>query len=63
MEADEPRIRGGAIQPLVDDLSLFSETDLEARMAVLAAEIERCRDMLDAKRGARSTAESLFKTG
>ena len=62
MEADEPRVKdSGTIRPLVDDLSLFSETELEERMALLNREIDRCKVALEAKKGARGAAESVFR--
>ncbi len=44
-----------------EDLSLYSLEDLEARIAELKAEIQRCEEMIASKQGSRQAAESVFK--
>ena len=44
------------------DVSTLSEAELEERMALLKAEIERLRTALDAKRASRTAADAFFKT-
>jgi uncharacterized small protein (DUF1192 family) len=43
-----------------EDLELYSVSDLEERIAVLQAEIERSRAQIDRKRSGRAAAEALF---
>ena len=45
------------------DLDRFSVDELEARIAVLEAEIERTRTKLEGSRSFRSAADALFKKG
>lgn len=43
------------------DLSTLSETEIEERIGQLAAEIERLKVALEAKRTSRVAAENFFK--
>jgi len=43
------------------DLSTLSETEIEERIALLQAEIERLRGALTAKQASRAAAENFFK--
>ena len=43
------------------DFDRLSVAELEARIASLEAEIAACRRAIDAKRGHRSEADSLFR--
>ncbi|MPT25003.1 MAG: DUF1192 domain-containing protein [Starkeya sp.] len=43
------------------DISALSETEIEERIAQLAAEIERLKRALEAKRASRLAAENVFK--
>jgi uncharacterized small protein (DUF1192 family) len=43
------------------DVSLVSEGELEERIAVLAAEIERLRGEVSKRRASRSAADAVFK--
>ncbi|QFR33298.1 DUF1192 domain-containing protein [Ancylobacter sp. TS-1] len=43
------------------DLSVLSETEIEERIAHLAAEIERLKVALEKKRASRAAAENVFK--
>jgi uncharacterized small protein (DUF1192 family) len=43
-----------------EDLELYSVSDLEERIAVLQAEIDRARAQIDRKRSGRAAAEALF---
>lgn len=45
------------------DLSMLSVAELNARIALLEAEIERLKAEATAKEKSRSAAESLFKSG
>jgi len=44
------------------DVSTLSESELEERMELLKAEIERLNAALKAKRASRSAADAFFKT-
>jgi uncharacterized small protein (DUF1192 family) len=48
------------IEATREDLELYSVSDLEERIAVLQAEIERSRAQIDRKRSGRAAAEALF---
>lgn len=43
------------------DISILSETEIEERVELLGAEIERLRGVLAAKRASRQAAENFFK--
>ncbi len=59
----EPRKRRGeALTALAkEDLSLLGIEELEDRITLLEAEIDRIRDQLSRKRGSLSAAEAVFK--
>ncbi|MDP2151777.1 DUF1192 domain-containing protein [Parvibaculum sp.] len=59
----EPRKRRGeALTALAkEDLSLLGIEELEDRITLLEAEIDRIRDQLARKRGSLSAAEAVFK--
>ena len=61
-EPAETRVgRGQRLAEAVrEDLELFSVSDLEERIALLQAEIERVRAQIDRKRSGRAAAEALF---
>lgn len=44
-----------------EDLSTFSIADLEERIQILNAEIERCREAKEAKESQRADADRFFK--
>lgn len=62
-DAAPPRRARG--QALIDvsreDLDLYAVEELEARVALLQAEIERTRAQIDRKRSGRAAADALFK--
>lgn len=63
MEPEEwtpPKSSAAASLPS-EDLSLFSLKELRERVALLKSEIERCEAAIQAKEGARSDAESVFR--
>lgn len=62
-DAEEARRgRGAALeQALRDDLELFSIDDLEERIGLLEAEIERCRGQIGRKAAGRRAADALFR--
>ena len=43
------------------DLSAMSEHELEARIALMDAEIARCRDAIKARQATKSAADSFFR--
>jgi len=45
-----------------EDLSNLSLHELEERISLLEGEIARCRSAMSFKQGARSDAESVFKS-
>lgn len=55
-ETAKPPRAGGKV-----DWDRLSIAELEARIADLEAEIAACRRAIDAKRGHRSEADSLFR--
>jgi uncharacterized small protein (DUF1192 family) len=46
---------------LGEDLSAMSEFELAARIAMLEAEIARCRDAIAARQATKSAADAFFK--
>ncbi|MCK0198284.1 DUF1192 domain-containing protein [Ancylobacter sp. 6x-1] len=57
---DEPR----RVRPAIEvgaDISTLSETEIEERIAALAAEIERLKTALSAKKASRAAADLFFK--
>ncbi len=48
-------------RPTNDELNRLSVDELEARIVWLQEEIERTKDILGNKEGARSDAEAVFK--
>ena len=56
-----PRKRKTTELTLGDDLSAMSEHELLARIALLEAEIERCRDAIAARKSTKSAAEAFFR--
>ncbi|MDE2357356.1 MAG: DUF1192 domain-containing protein [Alphaproteobacteria bacterium] len=64
MSEDPEDVRRGPDQALIDltrqDLEGHAEADLEARIVLLQAEIDRARAQLARKRVGRSAAEALF---
>ncbi|MET0599446.1 MAG: DUF1192 domain-containing protein [Mesorhizobium sp.] len=57
---DEPK-KPARAHEIGQDLSLLSVGELEARIAILAAEIERLEVELKAKDSTRTAAEALFR--
>lgn len=62
---EEPaEVRVGRGQRLVEavkeDLELFGVSELEERIAVLQAEIDRVQAQIDRKRAGRAAADALF---
>lgn len=56
--------RGEALsQALREDLELYSVADLEDRIGLLEAEIDRTRGQIDRKRASKSAADAFFKFG
>lgn len=53
--------RTAAIPIGQEDLSRLSISDLEERIELLSAEIERCRDAKTAKESQRESADRFFK--
>lgn len=65
---DEPAdVRTGRGQRLAEaareDLELYAVEELEARIALLEAEIARSRAQIDKKRAGRAAADALFRGG
>ncbi|HEY9212427.1 MAG TPA: DUF1192 domain-containing protein [Ancylobacter sp.] len=58
--APRPKLPGG--HEVGSDVSTLSEAELEERMDLLKAEIERLRTALEAKRASRTAADAFFKT-
>lgn len=63
---DEPAdVRTGRGQRLAEaareDLELYGIEELEARIALLEAEIARARAQIDKKRAGRAAADALFR--
>lgn len=54
-------VRKPAGHEVGSDISILSETEIEERIALLGAEIERLRGALAAKRASRQAAENFFK--
>ena len=64
MEEPAPPRRGrgqGLIDVTREDLDLYAVEELEERIALLQAEVERTRAQMERKRSGRAAAESLFK--
>ena len=61
-EPAETRVsRGQRLTEAVrEDLELFGVSELEERIAVLQAEIDRVRAQIDRKQAGRAAAEALF---
>jgi uncharacterized small protein (DUF1192 family) len=60
MDLDEPRKKVPQIQ-LGEDISALSAHELEHRIALLEAEIARCRAAIAARHATRDAAENFFK--
>lgn len=59
--ADIRSARGQRLTEAVrEDLELYAVAELEERIAVLEAEIERVRAQIDRKRAGRAAADALF---
>lgn len=58
---DDVRIKAPATHEIGCDLSAVSVDELEERMALLAAEIERLRAERDRKRASREAADAFFR--
>jgi uncharacterized small protein (DUF1192 family) len=61
MEWDDPKPRPTKGVTVGEDLKSLSQAELEARIAVLAAEIERVRAELSAKKTHEAAAAAIFK--
>lgn len=61
MDMEERTAQKPAMGVPGEDLSLLSLKELHERVAVLEAEIIRCREVIADKEGARSDAESFFR--
>ncbi len=59
---DDDRPQRKITHEIGQDLSLLSVDDLEARIAVLAAEIERLKADAARKRASRDAANAFFKS-
>lgn len=57
----EPRVKKQGL-PLFIDLSDFSIDELEARIAAMEGEIERCRQEIAGKKSTRASADAIFKS-
>ncbi|WP_127091206.1 DUF1192 domain-containing protein [Aquabacter cavernae] len=60
MDDDRPRPKPVELQPGAD-LSRLSEAEIEERIVLYHAEIERLKATLDKKRASRDAASSVFK--
>ena len=60
-EPDDDRPRKKMAHEIGQDLSLLSVEDLEQRIALLQAEIERIHAALTMKRATRAAADKFFK--
>ena len=47
---------------LGQDLSTFSEHELQARIAAMETEIARCRDAIKARQATKNAAAAFFKS-
>ncbi len=54
-------IRKPPAHEIGSDLSMLSEAEIEERVALLEAEIERLKAALAGKRASRAAAENVFK--
>ena len=61
MEPDEVKPQSPAAGLPGEDLSMFSLKELRERVAMLEAEIDRCKEAIAAKEGARTDAEAFFR--
>lgn len=62
MDIEDLEPRATQIPPLSrQDLSVKSIEELEERIAELRAEMKRCEDMIQSKKGSRVSAETFFK--
>jgi len=61
MREDDERSRATAKHEIGQDLSLLSVFELNERIALLRAEIERLEASAKAKAAAKGAAESVFK--
>lgn len=59
-DPDEPKKKAPEIV-IGQDISTMSEHELIARIAILEAEIVRCRDAITARRATKSAADAFFK--
>jgi uncharacterized small protein (DUF1192 family) len=59
---DDDRPRKKVSHEIGQDLSLLSVEELDERIAVLRAEIERLQSALTKKRASRDTANQFFKS-
>lgn len=62
MAGEDDRPQRKITHEIGQDLSLLSVDDIEARIAVLAAEIERLRADAARKRASRDAANAFFKS-
>ncbi|HEV7960385.1 MAG TPA: DUF1192 domain-containing protein [Rhizomicrobium sp.] len=64
MDSDDllPRAKKMPEIQLGEDISAFSAHELEARIARLQEEIERCKAAIARRHATKSAAESFFKT-
>jgi uncharacterized small protein (DUF1192 family) len=58
---DDDRPRKKTVHEIGSDLSLLSVEELEARIGLLQAEIERLTASINAKRATRSAADKFFR--
>ena len=61
MEEEDRKVPVGAVA-VGDDLSSLSLEELEKRIGLFEAEIERIKAALEGKRSSMAAAESFFKT-
>jgi uncharacterized small protein (DUF1192 family) len=58
---DDDRPLKKTVHEIGSDLSLLSVEELEARIGLLQAEIERLTESINAKRATRSAADKFFR--
>ena len=62
MEEETPNLAGSPLGDLMsEDLSPMGLEELNARIDALESEIERCRAIIESKRGSHSDAEAIFR--
>jgi uncharacterized small protein (DUF1192 family) len=62
MREDEDFIKKAPVHQVGQDLSMLSIADLQERLLMLQAEMERVRNMVETKKLSQAQAASFFKT-